>query len=207
MISQKQIFEHFKKMDPKIYKVMKDMDFKEFFEKHKTTESEDNYYHKLCKSIIGQQLSGKAARTIYGRFVDLIDTEDIQPKDVLKVADQKLRDAGLSWAKVSYLKDLALKVDTGELDLAHLTDLPEEEVLEQLVNVKGIGPWTAEMFLMFTLNREDVFSHGDLGLKKGIEKVYGIENPTKKQREEIVSKWSPYKTYGSVALWHSLDNM
>ena len=111
----------------------------------------------------------------------------------------------MSWSKVSYAKDLAQKVLDGEVHLTKLDDMANEEVVRELTTIKGIGEWTVEMFLMFTLNREDIFSFGDLGLKKGIMKVYEIENPTKEQIEEIVTPWSPYKTYGSIALWESLE--
>jgi len=130
----------------------------------------------------------------------------VDPKKLLKIKDQKLRDVGMSWGKVRYVKDLAIKHLGGEIDLSKLSSLSNEQVITELTKVKGIGPWTGEMFLMFTLRREDVFSFGDLGLKRGIEKLYNLKEPTVAQIEKIIMPWSPYKTYGSIALWHSLDN-
>ena len=124
----------------------------------------------------------------------------------MKIPDQKIRDAGLSWAKVKYLKDLADKVKNKVIHLEKLDTLSNEEVITELTKVKGIGPWTAEMFLMFTLGREDVFSHGDLGLKNAIKKLYGFKkDPTRKQVEKIIARWTPYKTYACRILWKSLE--
>lgn len=168
--------------------------------------SGDDYFVALTRSIVGQQLSGKAADTIYSRFTGLFPKKRPDAKRLLKLKDQQLRDVGMSWGKVSYVKDLASKHLDKEIDLTSLPKLSNEEVLFELTKVKGIGPWTGEMFLMFTLKREDVFSFGDLGLKKGIEKLYKLKNPTAKQITKIITPWSPYKTYGSIALWRSLDN-
>lgn len=197
-----EIYEHYKKNDPKIFAVIQSVNYDKWFEKRKYDEHE--HFHSLVRAIIGQQLSGKAADTIYTRFVTLLDNV-VSPDTILAIDDQKLRDVGMSWAKVSYSKDLALKVSKNEVHLHKLDTMTNEEIIMELTKIKGIGPWTVEMFLMFTLEREDVFSFGDLGLKKGITKVYGIENPTQKQIENIIAKWSPYKTYGSIALWESLE--
>ena len=108
--------------------------------------------------------------------------------------------------KVKYIKDLAQKTLDKTLDLSKLTNMTDGDVLTELTKVKGIGPWTAEMFLMFTLGREDVFSHGDLGLKNAIKKLYGFKkDPSKKQVEKIVNKWSPYRTFACRILWKSLE--
>ena len=203
MKNYKKVLSHFKKVDPKIYLYVTQIDYNKWFEK-RPKRGEHAYFHSLCRAIIGQQLSGKAAETIYGRFKDLLNDE-VTPENILSLDDQNLRDVGMSWSKVSYAKDLAQKVLDGEVHLTKLDDMANEEVVRELTTIKGIGEWTVEMFLMFTLNREDIFSFGDLGLKKGIMKVYEIENPTKEQIEKIIAPWSPYKTYGSIALWESLE--
>ena len=198
------IARHFETTDPKIYTVMRNLNFDDWFSPHKKQKAKD-YFTALCREIIGQQLSGKAAGTIYGRFANLFETNKITSNLVLAISDQGLRDCGLSWAKVKYVKSLAQLINDKAVDLEALTNLPDQEVIEELVKVKGIGTWTAEMFLIFTLNRENVFSFGDLGLKKGIEKVYGLKDPSTKRIEKIIRKWKPFKTYGSIALWHSLE--
>ncbi|KKT38312.1 MAG: HhH-GPD family protein [Candidatus Gottesmanbacteria bacterium GW2011_GWB1_44_11c] len=120
---------------------------------------------------------------------------------------KKDKSTGMSHAKARYVRNLAEAIVSGELDVAHLDCLTDEDVIAKLSKVKGIGPWTSEMFLMFVLGREDVFSHGDLGLRKGIKKIYGLKkDPTKKKIENIISRWSPYKTYASRILWMSLEN-
>jgi len=199
------VLAHFKKNDPKIYKYLKDVDFDEWFQGEKLTK-EDDLFVRLCRTIVGQQLSGKAAGTIYGRFTKLFGRRKINPKNVLSFEDQELRDVGMSWGKVSYVKDLAKKVKNKEIHLEKLDLMDEDEIVIELTKVKGIGEWTAEMFLMFSLKREDVFSHGDLGLRKGIEKVYGIKKPSTIQIEKTIKKWQPFKTYGSIALWHAVDS-
>lgn len=193
---------HFKKQDPVIYKVMVKMDF-EFSVKPKPST---NFFAKLCREIITQQLASKAATAIRNRFTDLFPNKEIVPERVLVRTDQELRDVGMSWAKVAYIKDLAQKTKNKEIVLEKLVDLDDEAVVLELTKVKGIGRWTAEMFLMFTLGREDVFSHGDLGLKKAIMKLYRFQDtPTEAEVEKIVKRWSPYKTYGCLALWSLFD--
>ena len=112
----------------------------------------------------------------------------------------------MSHAKARYLKHLAEEIVHGDLPIFHLNSMTDQEIISKLTKVKGIGPWTAEMFLMFTLGRDDVFSFGDLGLKKAVIKIYGFKkDPTRKQIEKIISSWSPYKTYASRILWASLE--
>lgn len=175
----------------------------------------NNHFHSLVESIVSQQLSVKASDTIFKRFVELFVTAGTiksarsfpTPEQVLKMSDAKLRKVGLSGGKVKYVKDLAKKVHAKEVLLNKLHKMSDEEVIEHLVQVKGIGRWTGEMFLMFSLARPDIFSHGDLGLRNAIKKLYGFKvAPTEKQIEKIVSKWSPYKTLASRYLWKSLDN-
>ncbi len=165
-------------------------------------------FKTLVESIVSQQLSVKASDTIFNRFVKLFPRKKFPtPEEVLKTPDAKLRGVGLSAGKVKYIKDLAKKVHQKEVALYRLHKMSDEEVIEHLIQVKGIGRWTGEMFLMFSLERPDVFSHGDLGLRNAIQKLYGFRNPpTIEQIENIVQKWSPHKTLASRYLWKSLDN-
>lgn len=191
---------HFIKVDPKIATVWDTVDFTEWFKRSSST----NHFYNLTRNIIFQQLAGKAASTIFNRFNDLI--VDINPENVLKCDDQSLRNVGLSWAKVKYVKDLAAKVITHEITLDNIDTLDNESIIAELTKVKGIGRWTAEMFLLFTLHREDIFSYLDLGLKNGLQKLYNLSNPTPTEVEQIVKRWVPYSSYGSICLWHYLDN-
>jgi DNA-3-methyladenine glycosylase II len=164
-------------------------------------------FEALVEAIVSQQLSVKASDTIFKRFVALYPGKKFpSPEDVLKTTDAKMRKVGLSGSKVKYIKDLSRRIYRKELKLQSLHLLENEQVIEELVKVKGIGKWTAEMFLMFSLAREDLYSHGDLGLKNAIIKLYGFKKPpTVKQVEKIISKWSPHKTLASRYLWKSLD--
>lgn len=195
---------HFKKVDPKIYPFVKDVDFSDL---PTLLKNESEYFERLCKIIVGQQLSGKAASTIYGRFKELFSGKKITAERVLKLSDKKLREVGMSWSKVSFLKDLAKKTLKKEIAYSRLHEMTDEEVMKELTQVKGIGSWTAEMFLMFAIGREDVFSHADLGLRNGMKKVYGLRSvPDAKRADKITEKWRPYRSYGSFALWHHVDN-
>lgn len=184
---------------------MSGLDFNEWIKPQSKTKGSLEHFRALCRNIIGQQLAGKAADAITKRFKNLFDPLQVEPKKILALNDQTLRDVGMSWAKVKYLKDLSQKTLNQEVNFDLIGSFSDEQVIAELTKVKGIGPWTAEMFLMFTLGRENVFSFGDLGLRRGLEKLYKLKNPTLKQIEKIVNPWSPYKSYGSIALWHSLE--
>ena len=189
---------HFKKVDAILYKAIKDLYLLE-------KVSPKDYFAKLCGEIINQQLSDKASATIYKRFQKLFPDGKITPERTLNLTHQELRGTGTSNAKVKFIKSLAQKVVNKEAQLEKLDSMTDEEVIKELTKIKGIGPWTAEMFIMFSLGREDVFSHGDLGLNKAIKKLYGFkEEPTRKQIETITKKWSPYRTYACAILWGSL---
>lgn len=174
--------------------------------------SSARHFETLVESIVSQQLSVKASDTIFARFKDLFTNRAgrarfPKPEQILKMSNAKLRSAGLSNSKVRYIKDLARKVHQKEVLLHKLKHMTDEEVIEHLIQVKGIGRWTGEMFLIFSLARPDVFSHGDLGLRNAIEKLYGRKKPlTQKQIEKIVAKWSPHRTTASRYLWKSLNN-
>lgn len=166
------------------------------------------HFEALVEAIVSQQLSVKAADTIFARFVSLFPNQKIPtPEVVLKLPLPKFRKVGISVQKANYIKDLSGKIVSGELKLNSLHRLENEEVISELVKVKGIGRWTAEMFLMFSLCRPNVFSNGDLGLRKAIQKLYNMKNPpTEKQLNQLTNKWSPYKTTASRYLWKSLEN-
>jgi len=171
-----------------------------------TLSAHPDPFLRLCRSIVGQQLSVKAAQTIFTRFESLF-RHGISPKELLKISDEKLRGAGLSYQKIKYLKDLAEKTISGDIDLHGLHTKENEEIVTELVRIKGIGAWTAEMFLMFSLGRPDVFSYGDLGLQNAIMKLYNLkQKPTEKQMEKLSKKWIPYRTFAAMILWRSLDN-
>ena len=162
-----------------------------------------DYFAHLCRNIIGQQLSGKAADTIEGRFVKLVGK--VTPENILKVKDQDLRDVGMSWGKVSYVKDLAERTRDGRLKTKNLHTLSDEEIIAELTAVKGIGRWTAEMFMMFTLARPDIFPLDDLGIKKGFEKVTGKKWEKKKAALLAEKHWKPWRTVASWYLWRALE--
>lgn len=198
----KKISDHFKKADPVLHAVSKKIAYLEKY----SPGSADDFFRSLCEDIIGQQLSGKAADTIYSRFEKLFAGKKITPEKVLALPADKLKAAGMSRAKVKYVKDLAQKVKNKTLKLAKLDQLSDYEVIAELTKVKGIGPWTAEMFLMFTLGREDVFSFGDLGLRKAITRLYKFkQEPGRRQMEKLVKKWKPYRTFASRILWKYLE--
>ena len=172
-----------------------------------TFKGENNYFEALIRNIIYQQLSGKAAQTIYNRFLALFNTTQYpSPDEILITPFENLRGAGLSNQKVTYILDLSKKYVDGTLQLDELDGKSNKDVSAQLIKVKGIGQWTADMFLMFTLNREDVFPLGDLGVKKGVAIIENLpELPTEKHMAEISEKWQPYRTIAAWYLWKLVD--
>jgi DNA-3-methyladenine glycosylase II len=162
-------------------------------------------FHSLAEAIVYQQLHGKAAATIFRRLTDLAG-EPLTPQAILRLSEKQLRAVGLSKQKLSYLRDLAAKAHAGELDFARLPELPDEEVIKQLTQVKGIGVWTAHMFLMFALRRPDVLPTGDLGIQMAIRKHYRKRKlPKPRHMEKIAKPWSPYRSVACWYLWRSLD--
>jgi DNA-3-methyladenine glycosylase II len=162
-------------------------------------------YGALLRAIVGQQLSTKAARTIYLRVVDLFGGSTPSPEQLLEASEEDLRACGLSGRKTEYVRDLASHVLSGELELDRLEQLGDEEVIEEIVAVRGLGRWTAEMFLLFHLERPDVLSGGDLGIRKAIQIEYGLEEmPPPKQVIEIGEPWRPHRSLASLYLWESL---
>jgi DNA-3-methyladenine glycosylase II len=164
-------------------------------------------YGALVRSIVGQQLSTKAARTIYERLIALFDGRTPTPAELLAADPEKVRAAGLSRPKVSYLRSLAEHVESGELELDRLSDLSDDEVSAQLTAVKGLGQWTADMFLIFHLRRPDVLPVGDLGVRRAVERAYELpEIPDAAKLTEIAEPWRPHRSLASLYLWRSLDN-
>ena len=198
----RRIRNHFKLVDPIIYEVLRKVDFGKWL----TPRKESEYFVSLCREIIGQQLSDKASAKIIERFMDLFSNGKVTPETIERLTEEKLRQAGMAWSKARYLKNLARAVIDRQVHFNIIKNYSDERVVEELTRVKGIGPWTAEMFLIFTLGREDVFSFGDLGLRRAIEKLYQVKNPSADQLEKITAPWSPYRTYGSIVLWQSLED-
>jgi DNA-3-methyladenine glycosylase II len=164
-------------------------------------------YGALVRSIVGQQLSTKAAATIYGRLIDLFGGRTPTPAELLAADAEDVRGAGLSRPKVAYLRSLAEHAESGELELDRLTELPDEEVSSQLTAVKGLGQWTADMFLIFHLRRPDVLPVGDLGVRRAVERAYGLPDlPDAARLTEIGEPWRPNRSLASLYLWRSLDN-
>ncbi|MGC1852950.1 MAG: DNA-3-methyladenine glycosylase 2 family protein [Solirubrobacterales bacterium] len=165
-------------------------------------------YGALLRAIVGQQLSTKAARTIYGRVLDLFDGTAPSPERLLEASEEDLRGCGLSGRKVEYVRDLAAHVLSGELELDRLGELSDEEVVEEIVAVRGLGQWTAEMFLIFHLERPDVLSGGDLGIRKAVQVEYELEEMPPPQRVlEIGEAWRPNRSLASLYLWESLASV
>jgi DNA-3-methyladenine glycosylase II len=168
----------------------------------------DDHYGALVRAIVGQQLSTKAARSIYNRLKGLFDDRPPTPQEILDYDPETLRAAaGLSRAKTSYLRSLAEHVLSGELELDRLGALSDEDAIAELVAVKGIGEWSAHMFLMFQLDRPDVLATGDLGVRRAIQIAYGMDElPTPAEMQELAEPWRPWRTVACRILWHSLDN-
>lgn len=167
----------------------------------------DDAYGALVRSIVGQQLSTVAARTIYGRLTALFDHRPPTPAELLAADEETLRSCGLSRPKIAYLRDLARHVLEGALDFPRLRELPDDDVASRLVAVKGIGQWTADMFLIFHLDRADVLPVGDLGIRRAVGRAYGLDElPDAETLYEIAVPWQPHRTLACLYLWGSLDN-
>jgi DNA-3-methyladenine glycosylase II len=167
----------------------------------------DHGLQAMIESIVWQQLSGKAAATIYGRFLALFPTGRYPtPQEILAVPLPTLRQVGLSTQKSAYIRDVCERVSVGTLDLDRLESMGDEEVVASLTQVKGIGRWTAEMFLMFRLHRPDVLPVGDLGIVKAIQRLYGLRKPPSADKMLAIGRrWQPYRSVASWYLWASLE--
>jgi 3-methyladenine DNA glycosylase/8-oxoguanine DNA glycosylase len=173
--------------------------------RRRSEERPGDAYGALLRAIVGQQLSTKAARTIYLRVVDIFDGSTPTPGQLLEASEEDLRGAGLSGRKVEYVRDLAAHVIAGELELDRLDELSDEDAISEIVAVRGLGQWTAEMFLLFHLERPDVLSGGDLGIRKAVQIEYGLEGmPAPERVLEIGEPWRPHRSLASLYLWESL---
>jgi DNA-3-methyladenine glycosylase II len=168
--------------------------------------AEGTHFDAVCRSIVYQQLSGKAAATIHSRLLGLFGGRSPLPHELASTPDDHLRGVGLSRQKLSYLKDLATRVAAGELPVEALHELPDDAVIDTLVKVKGVGRWTAQMFLMFRLGRPDVLPELDLGIQNAIQRAYRLrKRPPPERVRKIGAVWAPYRTVASWYLWRSLE--
>ncbi len=164
-------------------------------------------WEALARAIVGQQLSTRAARSIWEKLVGQFGGRLPAPEQLLRKRRETLRKAGLSNAKVEFLRDLAMRVKDGRLDLRRLQKLPDEDVIAALIEVKGVGRWTAEMFLIFHLGRPDVVSVGDLGIRRAVQIAYRMDDlPGPGELEKLAQEWRPHRTLACLYLWRSLDN-
>lgn len=203
MSHRRKAFAHFKEVDPKLYKAALPFSNK-LPARLAEIKSRDRLFNALARSVISQQLGGPAANTIALRLVEVCGGK-ITSKTIEKVSPARLRGAGLSGAKAKTLKALASAVNKKQLDLLHLRTLEREEAEKRLTAVWGVGPWTAEMFLMFALGHADIFSAGDLGLIRSMESLYNIKKLSRERASRIAKKWSPHRTYACLALWSIRD--
>ena len=177
---------------------------------HHQLEKKKNIPLRLMASIMGQQLSTKVAKVIYHRFLDLYSKKEPKPQQVIDTPHETLRAIGLSNAKVQYVKNVAAFCIEHKINDKKLATLSNEEIIDLLTQIKGVGKWTVEMLLMFSLGREDVFAVDDLGIQQAITRLYKLEDLDKKQLKEkmltLSHKWSPYRTYACLHLWSWKDN-
>lgn len=168
-------------------------------------EFRDPDFETLVKSIVYQQLSGRVASVIFARLAKAAGGK-LTPESVLKLRPSRMRTLGLSGQKTSYIRDLARHSRDGAVDFKELVELPDEDVIDRLTQVKGIGVWTVHMFLIFALRRMDVLPTGDLGIRNAIRKAYGLDElPTPAEVERLAERWRPYCTVASWYLWRSLE--
>lgn len=190
---------HVSRADPKIRHIVKEHGPIEF-------DAGGAPFESLVEAIISQQLNGQSARSIFNRLKALLGTGTIDAQALIKSSVPRLRKAGVSPQKISYLKDLSSQVVRGHLDLEELRTKPDEEVMRILDAVRGIGPWTAHMFLLFTLGRPDVLPVGDLGIQMAVRRVYSLRKlPGAKKIEQIATNWHPYCSVASLYLWQTKD--
>ena len=191
--------QHFKKTDPHLYEAALDIDIEEI------TPSQD-LFRDIVWTIVGQQLSSRAADAIFFRLLELFPSKKVTPRRVLRLSEEAMRGAGLSMSKARAIRAFTEAVERQDIILPMLFDLSDADVVASLTKVKGIGPWTTEMVLMFSLARPDIFSRGDLGLRKGMRELYGFRKPPSEKRlAKIITAWSPYRTYAARILWKISD--
>ena len=192
--------DHVCRVDPKLRQLVEKLGMIEF-------EAGGDPFESLVEAIISQQLNGQAAKVIFGRLKALVKSEFVDAQALHKIIASKLRKAGVSPQKIRYLKDLSSQVVKGRLDLDELDGRPDGEVIRILDEVKGIGPWTAHMFLLFTLGRSDILPVGDLGIQMAIRKVYSLRKLPNAERIEMIARnWHPYCSVASLYLWHAKES-
>ena len=193
---------HIARVDPALARVIERVGACRF-----TPRSEGTHFAHIARAIIYQQLSGKAAGTIHRRFEELYGGRAPTPAELLETPDDRLRAVGVSRQKAAYLKDLAAKVAGGTVPLDEIEALDDDAIIRALATVKGVGRWTAQMFLMFRLGRPDVLPELDLGVQRGIQLAYGLSAlPKPKELQRIGEKWSPYRSIAAWYLWRSLEH-
>lgn len=195
---------HFKKTDATMAELVAEMLDKRPTIKPPTASAPHDYFRSICASIISQQLSVKAAATIKQRFETLVG--EIEPERITQIDTEALRAVGLSGQKTRYILGIAHSIIDKQIMIDDLDALDDSDVIQRLVGFKGVGVWTAEMFLLFTLARPDIFSFGDLGLRTSLDQLYVLNDPTNIERQNIVAAWAPFRSTASIALWHRLDN-
>jgi len=196
-MSHKEATKYLKK-DPKIAKII--LQVGEY-----SVKITKNRYRSLVEAIVAQQLSGPVADSILKKFRKLYKSDFPKPTVVLQTSDKKLRTVGLSKMKIVYIKELSKKIESRNLNMRNFSSMEDEQIIEHLTNVKGIGRWTAEMFLIFSMGRLDVLPVGDLGLKKGIQLMFSLnELPTEEQIRRLTESWRPYRTIATWYIWKSL---
>jgi len=197
---------------PYVNHLSKDKKIKPLIEKHGkfSLRKRKNVCLRLCAHIMSQQLNTKVAEVIYNRFLNLFDGKNPSPEQILEIKPETLRSIGLSNAKVSYVHNVARFAVEKGMDEKKLSKMSNEEVIEYLTEINGVGKWTVEMVLMFTLARPDVFAVDDLGIRVAMQKMYRIDKTDKKKMKvqmlRISEKWSPFRTYACLHLWHYKDN-
>jgi DNA-3-methyladenine glycosylase II len=191
---------HFKTVDPILFAAMNG-------DSWSTLKRNHDHFTGLCRIIVGQQVSTKAARAIFERYCGLFPRKQPTLKRVLALTDVELQSAGLSRSKALSIRDLAERAASKAVDLKKIDALEDDAIKEMLISVRGIGPWSAEMFLIFYLGREDVFSPGDYGLRVAIQKLYKKRRlPSQEEAARFARRWSPYRSYACRILWESLNN-
>ncbi|MAX13158.1 MAG: Fe-S cluster assembly protein HesB [Candidatus Marinimicrobia bacterium] len=168
---------------------------------------QDDYFYSLVRSIVFQQLNGKVAKIIFMRFIKLLPVNKINSRNVLMLDNNEMKKAGLSFQKINYIKNLAHFFNENLFDKKSIEKMSDEEIIELLIKIKGVGQWTIDMFLMFTLNRLDVMPYSDLAIKKGMKSLFSLnELPRKNEMKRLSINWSPYRTIACMYLWKSVDD-
>ena len=192
---------HLAAVDPILAEIIKQAGDREL-----AITSEGTHFHHLLRTIVHQQLAGAAAQTIHGRVLGIYGGRAPEPAELLATPDRELRRAGLSGQKVSYVRDLARRSASGDIPWDTLDALPDEEIVIALTRVKGIGRWSAHMFLMFRLGRPDVLPELDYGVRKGMQIAYRLRKlPTPRRMQELTAAWAPYRSVGSWYMWRVLE--